>query len=179
MKRPEESRYLLLIVVVGLVHIGLAVTDLPAGAGGDRSPVTAWAAHLQKVEQALGEKNVKTATQAWQRAYRAAVRNPGWEALVEVGDAYVRIGEAAGSRKAFEADARQIYLTAFTRARKQDSFDGVLQAAEAFARLGDQELVQQSLQIAKRLAAQDPEAEADLRAFLARLGEQGPGSREP
>ena len=98
--------------------------------------------------------------------------------MLEVGEAYLRMGEVGGDRKAVQSQARQIYLTALSRARRQESFDGVLQVAEAFARLGDNEMVEQSIETAKPFAATDPEAAADLRAFLERMADQARG-RDP
>ncbi len=133
-----------------------------------------WSIHIQRVEESLAEHDVTAATRAWRDAYRAAVKSLSWEGLVEVGDAYVRIGEIAGDQKA-KGKACQIYLTALSRARREDSFDGVLKVAEAFAGLGDRLLVRQALEIANLMAAQDPEAEADLEALRQRVTEPPPG----
>ncbi len=177
MKQSGINRYRSLIVVAAPVLVGLVVVAVladPAGAqhGG---PITAWAVHLRRMDGALAEKNAAAATKSWQAAYRAAVRSGSWAAMLEVGEAYLRIGEVGGDRKAVQSQARQIYLTALSRARRQESFDGVLQIAEAFARLGDDEMVEQSIETAKLFAASDPEAEADLRAFLERMADQARG----
>jgi len=63
------------------------------------------------------------------------------------------------------------FLAALFRARQQSALDGVLRAAEAFVTLGDIEVVTQCVRIAKLLAAQDPEKQADVRAFTARLAD--------
>ncbi len=132
----------------------------PREAGGAR-----WRAHLARVDDALAKQDLSGATHACEDAYRAALGSRRWEALVDVGDAYLRIGEAAGSRRGWEARARKSYLNALLRARQEGSVEGVLRAAEAFADLGDREVAEQGLRIAESLAAQDPEARADVRSF--------------
>lgn len=132
----------------------------PRQAGGAR-----WRTHLARVDDALAKHDLRGATHACEDAYRAALGSRRWDALVDVGDAYLRIGEAAGSRGGWEAKARESYRNAFLRARQQGSVEGVLRAAEAFADLGDREVAEQALRIAESLAAQDPEALADVRSF--------------
>lgn len=119
-----------------------------------------WARALGEVDGALARKNVSAAELAWHHAYGAALRSRRWEGLVEVGDAYLKIGRAAGRPRAWEAKARRIYLAALFRARQQGSLDGVLRTTEAFAALGDHEVVRQGLRIAERMAAESPDAGA-------------------
>lgn len=130
-----------------------------------------WTGYLQRAEEALAQKNVSAAELAWHDAYGTALRSRRWEGLVEVGEAYLRIGQAAGSRKAAEPKARQAYLAALFRARTEGSLDGVLRAAEAFAALGDREVAEQGVYIAQRVAAQARDAQASERvsAFKERL----------
>lgn len=138
-----------------------------------------WTAHIRKADQALAERNVSAAELAWHEAFIAALRSRHWRGLVEVGDAYLRIGEVAGARKASEAKARQLYLAALFRARQQGSVEGVLRTAEAFAALGDREVVDQCLRIAEGLAAQarDAQARALVRAFAERLTGRSVGAK--
>lgn len=91
--------------------------------------------------------------------------------MLEVGDAYLRIGKVVGSPKVAEAKARRAYLSALFRARAQRSLDGVLRVAGAFDGLGDQEVVAQCVRIAEGLAeqARDPRAQDRVRAFRERL----------
>ncbi len=127
-----------------------------------------WAASLRRVEDALAQKNVSAAELAWHDAHGAALRSRRWEGMLDVGDAYLRLGEVAKGREAAEATARTLYLSALFRARQEESLDGVLRTAEAFAALGDREVVDQCIRIAELLAAQDPEGQADVRAFRER-----------
>jgi len=138
------------------------------------APPPSWAIHVREVDDALTRGDAQAAVRAWRDAHGAALASEGWDGLLEVGDAYRRLGEVARSREPFEAGAREIYLTAFSRARRQQSLDGVLRAAEAFAALGDRALVEQSLRVAEALAAGDPEAEADVGAFVRRWAGEPP-----
>ncbi|MGH7318486.1 MAG: hypothetical protein ACRELA_02500 [Candidatus Rokuibacteriota bacterium] len=111
-------------------------------------------------------------------AHRAAVASGRWEDLVRAGDAYRRLGEPAGQPEAFDAKAREAYRSALARARHDESLDGVLRVAEALATVADREAVGQAFRIADRLAALDPDARADVRAFAARFADQLDGVRE-
>lgn len=79
----------------------------------------------------------------------------------------MRIGRASGSRKAYKALAREAYLAALFHARQQGSLDGLLRTAQAFAALGDREMVDPCLHLAERLAARtaNEQARAGVRAF--------------
>jgi len=151
-------------------HASLIQLDQVAPAGREAREAP-WTAHVRKADQALAERNVGAAELAWHEAFVAALRSRHWKGLLEVGDVYLRIGELARARKASEAKARQLYLAALFRARQQGSVEGVLRTAEAFAALGDREVVDQCLRIAEGLAAQarDAQARALVRAFAERL----------
>ncbi|MBI4610122.1 MAG: hypothetical protein HY726_14070 [Candidatus Rokubacteria bacterium] len=130
-----------------------------------------WTASVRKVEEALVQNNVSAAEEAWLDAFVAALRSHRWEGLVEVGDAYLRLGKLAGFHEVATMKARRIYSAALFRARQQGSLDGVLRAAEAAAALGDREAAQQGVRIAEGLAAQarDPLARDRVRAVEERL----------
>jgi len=120
---------------------------------------------------ALASPNVTAAEEAWHEAHRAALGSrQRWDGLIEVGEAYLRIGELANERQAAQPTARRLYLTALFRARQQSSLDGVLRTAEAFAALGDREVVIQCLRVADQVAerARDPQARARVEAFRGR-----------
>jgi len=140
-----------------------------------------WTAHLRQIDDALARNDVNGATHAWHEAYLTAVSSRGWEGMVAVGDASLRIGEVTGSRQATEGKARWLYLVALFRARQHNSLDGVLRAAEAFAALGDREDAYRSLQLAKSLAAQLPytQARARVHAVAERLGVRALGAESP
>jgi len=131
-----------------------------------------WKLAIQRIDDALATGNVKAAVRELDAAYRAVMKAGGWEAFIEVGDAYRRIGEVAATGEPFDAKAREIYLLALSQARRQECVQCLLRIAEAFAALGDREHIELSVRLADLLAAQDPEAEADVRAFTMRFADQ-------
>ena len=135
--------------------------------GSGRARETPWVVHIRAADDALARKDVKTAVAAWDEAHLAAGGSWRWEGLIEVGDAYLRIGEATGYRAAAEATARRVYFAALYRACRKDSFHGVLRAAEAFADLGDQQAVEECLGVADIMAADD-DARVRVQALVAR-----------
>lgn len=155
--------------------IGLtALVAVVAEVGGDHALGTegqiAWRTHLIRVADALARDNVSGAETAWREAYAAALKSRHWEGMVAVGDAYRLVGERGRFRTTSEAKARQTYLIGLLRARAEASLDGVLRVADRFADLGDREVVEQCLRIARGIAARtkDPRAEERVRAFTER-----------
>lgn len=142
--------------------------DYAAQSGQDASN-SPWTAHLRRVDAALAKNDVRAAERAWHDAYGEAFRSGRWDGMVQVGDAYRRIGEVTGSRKASAEKARETYWAALSLARHQGSLDGVLRTAEAFAALGDRKAAEECVRVAELLTAQDSEAQADVRMFRERL----------
>lgn len=161
---PHIGRFLL-----GAALSGFVVTALPqcstAGTGLDRP----WAPFVRALDQALVEANVGEAERQWHRAYSEALRARNWEGFLDVGNAYLRIGDAANGRKFAVARARQLYRVALFRARSQDSVDGALRTAQAFAALGDHEVVELCLRVADQVAdrTSDLQARQRVAAFRA------------
>jgi hypothetical protein len=118
-----------------------------------------WKTHLHVVETELASGHVDVAVRAWHDAYGAALESRGWESMIAVGDAFMKIGHAAGTPNGARMNAREAYLTALIRARRNRSVDGALRSGEAFAGLGDRAIVEQSLYIAAQLAAGDEQAQ--------------------
>lgn len=158
-QRTSSSRFWIAAATGVLVLLGgeatashtLSVTD---------DPTAPWAIHIHLMDDALKTRNVRAALRAWHDAYVSALGSRQWQGMLEVGDAYLRIGEVAGTRRATQANAREAYVTALFRARQHGSLDGVLRVAEAFAALGDREAVAQCLRVADQLAARNPKADA-------------------
>ncbi len=140
-----------------------------------------WKAHLRTVDQALEQKDVPTAVRRWHDAYGAALASRRWEGMIEVGDAFFRIGEVAGTSRGSRPNARKAYLIALIRARRDASVDGVLRTAEAFLALDDRAVAEQCLRIAQRLASasKKPNASAQVRAFAQKLTERLVGLETP
>jgi hypothetical protein len=129
------------------------------------------------MERALAKGDVDAALRAWEQAHLTAVESLSWEGLIAAGQAYLRLGRAARSPQAAEATARRAFFAALYRACRENSFDGVLRAAEAFAALGDGEVADECLGLAE-LLADGVEARRRLRAFVARLQPGEPGGPE-
>ncbi|MGH7266557.1 MAG: hypothetical protein ACREMB_17175 [Candidatus Rokuibacteriota bacterium] len=132
-----------------------------------------WTAHIRTVDEALDRSDADAAARAWQEAYVAALGSLRWEGMLAVGDASLRIAQVSGRRQTAAATARNAFLAALFRARQQDSLDGILRTAEAFVHLGDREMAEQCLRLARDLAAKSADAGAEprVRALATRLAE--------
>ena len=143
--------------------------DSRAGAAG----ATAWTDELQAVDDAIAARDAGKAQRALQRAYVAAVASRRWDAMLAVGDAARRLAEVGGSRAGGIQWARRCYLAALFRARDVRALDGVAEAVERFAGLGDRDIVIQGLRIADGLARQraDTSSLTRVHALAERLAE--------
>jgi hypothetical protein len=156
------------VIALGVIFVAFWVSDVTPGQPSLALPVEeAWVAPLRAVDEALAQQGVAAAERAWRDAYGQAQASRRWEGFIAVGEASLRIGEVAQQRPAAEARARAAYLVALFRARQQQTVDGVLRTAQAFADLGDREVVERCLDMARDLAQQkgDAEAEARVRAI--------------
>ena len=160
------------LVALGVIFVAFWISDVapgqPVHSMPDEEP---WIAPLRAVDEALDRHGVAAAERAWREAYGQAQASRRWEGWIAVGDASLRIGRVDGQRSVAESRARAAYLAALFRARQQQTVDGVLRTAHAFADLGDREVVAQCLVVARELAQQtgDTEAEARVRALAGRL----------
>jgi len=164
------------LIALGLIVLAFRIGDvspsLAAGTLPGTAEVAPWAADLAALDASLARQDVSAAAQRWQAGHAAALASRRWEGLVAMGDAARRLGAASGARQVVgDARARTLYLGALFRARQQGAVAGVLRAAEAFADLGDREVVAQSLRLAGELAARsgDPQADARVRALSGHL----------
>ena len=153
-----------------LLVLGTISATARAQAADDTAP---WAPAIRRAEEALTRREYSGALRAANEAHEAAIRTTGWEGLVEVAGTYRHIGEVTGLRQSFDTKAREIYGRAQFRARQQGSLEGVLRVAEGYLTLGDVPAATQCVRVAERLAGRDPEGQADVRAFAARLAEAG------
>jgi len=133
---------------------------VPAGRSQDDG---VWTAHLRVVETELARGHVDVAVRVWHDAYGAALESRSWESMLAVGDAFMRIGHAAGTPGGARMNARDAYVIALIRARRNHSVDGALQSAEAFREIGDRAIVEQCLHVAAQLAAGDDHAQQKVR----------------
>lgn len=122
------------------------------------SPDARWREPLERAETALAGGDARGAERAWEEAYRAVVRPGTPGGMLEVGLAYLRIGEAARDRQTAVARARHIFLVALFQARERRDPDVVAAVGEAFASLGDREVADRAFAVAMALAAQNSDA---------------------
>lgn len=153
-------------VVIALLVAGVAALEVLAARTTNEAPA-AWYASLTKMDEAIARGDIAGAAARWREAHGQARRSGQWEALIDVGDGYRRLGFAAGAERAAEAQARDAYLGGLLRARQVESLEGVLRAAEKFAALGDRDVVEQCLRVAHTLAARaaDPVAVEQVKRF--------------
>jgi hypothetical protein len=129
-----------------------------------------WASPLRAVGEALARGDVKAAELALEDADALALASGRWEAMIEVGDAFLRVAEISRGRRMLARRAPRNYLAALYCARQQRSIDGVLRAARGFGGLGDRGSVDHCLLIAEGMAETtgDPTARERVRRLVAR-----------
>ena len=138
---------------------------VPAGRPRDNG---LWRAYLDLVEKELEHGHVDVAVRVWQDAYGAALASGSWESMIAVADAFMAIGRASGSVAGARMNAREAYLTALIRARRDRSVEGVIRSAEAFQKLGDRAVGEHCLHIAAQLAAGNEQAQQKVREIRQR-----------
>jgi len=157
-------------------EITAASVTAPANTG-----AAAAANPIGAIDHALASGDIRAARGAWHQAYRAAVRRPQWEEMAALGDAALERG--VSGQRVGEVEARQAYLGALFRAKAQGSLKGVLRATEAFATLGDRDVVDEGLRIADATArrSSEPDAAGRVAALRARIDAQArvPDPRGP
>jgi hypothetical protein len=172
MKEPGASRWsyalalaavsMLVLMILALLGVEF-LADHVMGADAE----IAWQSQLERVEAAMARNDLAGAEILWGDAYVAAIKSRHWEGMVAAADTYRRLGELGGFRKLSDAKAREAYLAALFRARNRGSLEGVLRAAQGFAELGDQAVVEQCIRVARSVAARswNPRAEERVRIF--------------
>jgi len=138
---------LTIAAVIGGNSIGRAQETGPS------SDVTSLADAIRAMDEALAKGDLRTALRAREDARLAALASTGWDGLVTLGDATLRLGLNSGLRGAMEPAARRAYLFALYRARRQESLEGAVRVTEAFVAMGDRDMAKQACGIAGRLAA--------------------------
>jgi len=182
MKELWSSRWLWLLLpaivsMLGPMVLAATVRDVIADHAIGTEAQLAWQARLLSVEQALADGDLARAELLWRDAYAAALRSRHWEGMIAVADTYRALGARAGFRAAAVAKARQAYLAALFRARNAGSLAGVLITADRFAELGDREVVEQCIRVARQVvkSSRDPYAQEHLRAFTERWAASAEG----
>ena len=153
MKARNATIMLGLSVVLCVIAAGVVVTmrQASAAAHAARTTVRPWSASLSAVDAALAEGDVSRALMLWHPAYVAVLYNRYSDGVIEVGDSRLKIERAAGFPKVGESKARELYLLALSRAKRDGSPHGVLRAAAAFDALGDRGVAAHARKIAATL----------------------------
>lgn len=158
---------LYLILAVAAVLAALEVTLARVGDPSVKNEAP-WISPLRDMDGALERGDLSTATTARYKADLAALARPSWEGFLAVGDGALRLGEAREARSAVEPEARRAYLSAMVRARNARSLEGTLRVTDAFARLGDHDMFEQGVRIARELAGRDEKAMDRVDEFVQR-----------
>ena len=119
----------------------------------ERVETAPWVDAIRAMDEALAKGDVRGALSAREDARLAALSSDGWEGLVLVGDATLRLAQNSGLRVAMEPAARRAYVFALDRARRQESLEGVVRVTEALVALGDLDMARKGCGIAGALAA--------------------------
>jgi hypothetical protein len=114
---------------------------------------------LERLDRAIAAQDGSAAAYLWRESYGLAVGSRRWEPMVALGDAALALGAVTGSRKSAEASARDAYLVALVRARRQGSSAGVLRVAEAIAALGDTAMAREVRRLSETMTARGSFAE--------------------
>jgi hypothetical protein len=133
---------------------------VPAGRAADEH---LWRAHLDVFERERVHGHPDVAIRVLHDAYGAALESRSWESMIAIGDAFMTVGRAPGNASGARMNARQAYLTALIRARRDHSVEGALRSADAFEQLGDRDAVEQCLHIAGLLTEGDERAQRRIR----------------
>jgi len=162
MGKQDGSRVLRTSLAAGLIGLGLVAAFMEVQA--DLAPPetrraahrlqfdTLWQAHVVTIDRAIARHDVSAAVGAWHDAYGAALGSRGWEGMLAVGDAFLRIGAEAGTVSASRANARQAYLNALIRAHRDGSREGLRRTAAAFEALGDHAVATHCRRVADELS---------------------------
>ena len=147
--------YLILAVAAALAALEVTLARVGDSSAKQEAP---WTSPLREMDGALARGDFATAATVRHKADLAALASPCWEGFLAVGDGALRLGEARGARSGMEHEARRPYLSAMVRARNARSLEGTLRVTDAFARLGDRDMVEQGVRIARELAERDDKA---------------------
>jgi hypothetical protein len=168
--KARISAYVLLWLLIGAWALA------PGEPGGPRE--TQWREPLERASAALSGGDVREARRHWEQAYRAAVGARSAAALLAVGHAHLKIGEAAVGAHSAVPEARRIFLAALFAARERQDAHGVAMAGQAFAALGDRDVANRAFDVAIALASSNRDASARER-IAAVVGRASGGIPEP
>jgi hypothetical protein len=138
------------LVVARELQAGPQQADCCRAGSAEFPPV--WFARISVVEQAIAARDGVRAARAWTDVWAVAQASRRWDALLAAGGVSLRIGELTGATLSGRFNARQAYRAALFRAYSQRSIEGVLCTAEAGTLMGDREISEMALNMARKLA---------------------------
>jgi tetratricopeptide (TPR) repeat protein len=151
----------------------------PAGHDLELSTIPDWRDPLRRADAALSEGDAQGAERAWDEAYRLALATSDPYAMIEVGRAYLSIGEAVYDHPMAAARAQRIFLSALFLGRGLRNVHAVADAAEALAALGNHDLAARAFRIAITLAQRSRDTGVLDRVTAQRDRVLGPQGEEP
>ena len=110
------------VVAAMVVAMAVAVTVVLVGDGTPAARIEEdheWTLRLREAEAALAAGAAQVTMRRLRAAHRAALRTGRWDAMVEVGDAARRAGEADATLPRAIPTASRAYLAGLARAREQ------------------------------------------------------------
>jgi len=156
-------------LVAGAATIaGLAVLSSIAGAWGRATEVTdpERVAALTAMDAALSRNDAAAAVQAWRQARELGLRSRSWRGPADAADAELRLAAATSRLPQAKSSVRELLRVALFRARAEGAVDGVLHAADGFARLGDRDAALLALRIAENTAVRHGDVAEHARVRL-------------
>jgi hypothetical protein len=141
-EKDVDMRHLVVAAVIVLAVVSGAVASAPGRAD--------WRPAFDRVNEAVDRRDPDAAADAWREAYAAVVAARSSQALLDLGDARLRIADLTGAPHSL-ATVRSLYRDGFFRARSERSVTGMRRAAAGFAALGDGDAAQACLSAARQL----------------------------
>ena len=148
-----------------LVTAALALTWEPP------VPARDWREPLARADAALARGDARGSERAWEEGHRAVIRAGASRGMLELGRAYLRIGQAAHDRPTAVTCARWTFLMAMFHARERGDADVDAATGLAFAALGDREVSDRAAEIALELSARKEQARSRERLAASRTRE--------
>jgi len=90
-KRRATRGHLILMIIVGILVIALALVETLAGRERAVDAEPPWADAIKRTNSHPERGDLGGAVRGWHDAYLAAFGSRGWEGMIEVGDAALRI----------------------------------------------------------------------------------------
>src|SRR5256885_194361 len=87
-----------LVLMTTVLGVLVGIGSSPAAMLQRSEPATSWVSSVRAVDEALQRDDVSAAVRAWRDAYGIALASRRWEAMIDVGDAFLRVSATDRSR---------------------------------------------------------------------------------